>query len=229
MTRHAELAPDQLRLLDAIYSFPGPLDALQIHELVGQTGTLLTRQHIIDLLFDLERDNLVLRHDLATKGICYEISPLGKARVCASDARRAWNGRVPTEPVKEAVHAAATPPRTEAGSILHEQLKGSHAHIDRQAAAPVSVSLCNAQEPRVPDFATVCMNEDELDDWWSSLDVQQKASAFVEFSLETAPARKSAESHTHIHTHIHVAGTVGDLSKELCDKLRDDLSKTARI
>ena len=51
------------------------------------------------------------------------------------------------------------------------------------------VSLCHSQ---TPSTATVCLDEDELDDWWHGLDVECKADAFVGFSLR---AQGQGESH----------------------------------
>jgi len=61
-----------------------------------------------------------------------------------------------------------------------------------------------------PPTAVICIDEDELDRWWASLDVEQKADAFAQFSL----AMYQGISHIYIEPHaehrIPVMGTVGE-------------------
>lgn len=55
--------------------------------------------------------------------------------------------------------------------------------------------------------AVICLDEDELNSWWNSLDVEQKADAFAQFSL----TMYQGVSHIYIETHgaVPVKGTVG--------------------
>lgn len=64
-------------------------------------------------------------------------------------------------------------------------------------------------EERDPEIATVCIDEEELDDWWKTLDCDQKADAFTQFSLRMY----SAASRIYIEpagTSIPVNGTIED-------------------
>jgi hypothetical protein len=57
--------------------------------------------------------------------------------------------------------------------------------------------------------AVICLDEDELNAWWNSLDVEQKADAFAQFSL----TMYQGVSHIYIETRhdvIPVKGVVGD-------------------
>jgi hypothetical protein len=84
---------------------------------------------------------------------------------------------------------------TEAGRIV--------AHMSGEAEAPgeLRASVCAHGEP--PAVATMCLNEDELDEWWEDLDVECKAEAFLGFYL-------GSSSHVSFEreTRIPLAGTV---------------------
>lgn len=56
--------------------------------------------------------------------------------------------------------------------------------------------------------ATICVREGDLDEWWQSLDVEQKADAFTEFSL-TMRIRDVLPVHVRRFESIPVIGTIG--------------------
>lgn len=69
------------------------------------------------------------------------------------------------------------------------------------------VTICEAKEP--PSHATVCVDEDELDEWWDQLGVDLKAEAFVRFSLYGV-------SHGDFSDHearVPIEGAVGEEAK----------------
>lgn len=81
------------------------------------------------------------------------------------------------------------------------------------ATEPLQVSVCNHTEP--PDLdepaqALLCVDEDELNDWWNALDVEAKADAFVQWSL----GNDGRNSHIYIERNetvsVPVTGKVGD-------------------
>jgi hypothetical protein len=64
---------------------------------------------------------------------------------------------------------------------------------------PIEVRSCHHRDPEPPAVATVCLAEDELDDWWTLLDVDRKASLFVGHAL----------LHAIEDRRIPVVGTIG--------------------
>jgi hypothetical protein len=85
------------------------------------------------------------------------------------------------------------------------------------ALSPKSVALLKgddalaaaAEEDDVA-IATVCLDEEDLDAWWLSLDVEQKADAFAEFSL----TMYQGQSRLYIEPRIPVEGVIGEPIKE---------------
>jgi hypothetical protein len=55
-----------------------------------------------------------------------------------------------------------------------------------------------------PSTALLCVDEDELNDWWDALEVEAKADAFVQWSL----GNDGRNSHVYIEPSIPVAGTL---------------------
>jgi hypothetical protein len=75
-------------------------------------------------------------------------------------------------------------------------------------------TCCRHREPKEPSTALLCLDEDELDDWWESLDVELKADAFTNFALRM---HTGEDSHVYIepeHPSIPVLGTVGETAEE---------------
>lgn len=101
--------------------------------------------------------------------------------------------------------------------------RGSAKLIAREAAGvfkkspadePIQVTVCNAQEPqpeqaRPMSSALICLDEDELDEWWQGLDVECKADAFAGFALRV----HTGDSYVAIDRpadRVPVLGTVGE-------------------
>lgn len=86
---------------------------------------------------------------------------------------------------------------------------------------PLQVAICNRHEPEVPDAdqALLCVDEDELDDWWDALDVEAKADAFAQYSL----SNDGRNSHIHIEPshRIPVAGTISQDKDRLQQRLNE--------
>lgn len=83
--------------------------------------------------------------------------------------------------------------------IAAEAKRDSAEKTPTAPAAPVN-------EETDPPTALLCVDEDELDAWWQSLDVEQKADAFVRFTL----TMYQDDSHIYIDDAVPVLGTVGD-------------------
>jgi|GEM_PF-6111214 len=71
-----------------------------------------------------------------------------------------------------------------------------------ETAAPVSATICNAQETPAPATAILHVGEDELDGWWGTLDVDDKAEAFA---YATFGARGDLS--------VPIAGTLGEVKQ----------------
>ena len=88
---------------------------------------------------------------------------------------------------------------------------------------PIRATCCNPPEPEPPMTALICLSEDELDDWWESLEVEQKADAFANFALHA----HSGESYVAVEPSpsIPATGTVGEHDDKLFRK--DHAAQTA--
>jgi hypothetical protein len=68
------------------------------------------------------------------------------------------------------------------------------------------VSPDSAEEPRFPATALLCVNDEDLDAWWDSLDVEGKAEAFAAYALDVA----ITGGRVHVDDlRIPVVGTIG--------------------
>ncbi len=103
--------------------------------------------------------------------------------------------------------------------IMEQDEAEAAAALDAEAKAePMSVTVCNSVEPddREPAHALLCVDEDELYDWWDALDVEAKAEAFVQWSL----GNDGCNSHINIEPRtvsVPIVGTAnctGEASKE---------------
>lgn len=85
--------------------------------------------------------------------------------------------------------------------------------------APVEAAVCNRKDP--PPTAVICLDEDELDDWWANLDVENKADAFARYALhqETSYVAVDAQVST-----IPVMGTIGGDNAKLQERIRQAVS-----
>jgi hypothetical protein len=81
---------------------------------------------------------------------------------------------------------------------------------------PAQVSVCDLREPEVPDpaIATICIDEDELNNWWDGLGVEAKADAFTRYALDT----EGRDSHVYIEptstVSVPIIGTAGESAEE---------------
>jgi hypothetical protein len=79
----------------------------------------------------------------------------------------------------------------------------------------VEIRRCRHREPQLPAAATVCLTEDELDDWWQEQDVEMKAHAFLVVSLG---GQNAGDSHVDLSDlRIPVVGTIGDENKAVSE------------
>jgi hypothetical protein len=73
--------------------------------------------------------------------------------------------------------------------------------IDWVPKPETSLPITYAEEPST---ALLCVDEDELNDWWDALDVEAKADAFMQWSL----GNDGHNSHVYIKSSIPVVGTL---------------------
>jgi hypothetical protein len=114
------------------------------------------------------------------------ISPCGIKKLAEIDAANGAPGRMRS--VSDSVQRVAESHRAATGND------------------PLHVTVCNSREPELPMRALLCIDEDELDDWWEALDVEQKADAFARFALHMY----DDDCHVYVEPTIPVAGTIGD-------------------
>jgi DNA-binding MarR family transcriptional regulator len=95
-------------------------------------------------------------------------------------------------------------------------MKGRNYLSAAERLDPIGVTVCNRREPEVPDaaIATICIDEDELNNWWDGLEVEAKADAFTRYALDT----EGRDSRVYIEpcaaVSVPVVGTVGDTAAE---------------
>jgi hypothetical protein len=153
--------------------------------------------------------------------LAWAITDKGRAHLIASETRGVIDDVASHTPIRTA--KVSEKPRIEEvpEMDLNARLRASHAKLDREGVAQVSV--CNAKVPKLPPVATVCVTGEELDDWWSSLDVSSKGIAFTEYSLINAAPLTAGESFR-----IPLVGTAGDLSPETLDAIGQVAQAAAR-
>ncbi len=127
------------------------------------------------------------------------------------------------------VHAAFNSANT--GTLFSINVKG-HAHLVAEEAKcalrvqgeaakpeePVRVTCCKHGEPAESPMALICLSEDDLDEWWQSLDVEMKAAAFSGFALRM---HTGFDSHIHVEpgvVRVPVLGTCAEHDAELFGK-----------
>ncbi|MDR3723295.1 MAG: hypothetical protein P4K83_02245 [Terracidiphilus sp.] len=92
----------------------------------------------------------------------------------------------------------------------HQYLDEVDGHL---VARPILATICNGiqLENDDPSTALLCIDEDEVNAWWNSLDVEQKIDAFAQFSLSMY---QNGSSHIYvgmIHSNptVPVEGSIG--------------------
>jgi Fe2+ or Zn2+ uptake regulation protein len=85
---------------------------------------------------------------------------------------------------------------------------------ERIPTEPIVAPCCRHHEPEEPATTVICLDEDELDEWWESLDVDMKGDCFAGFALKMY---RGENNHTYIepeHQSIPVRGTAGETAEE---------------
>jgi hypothetical protein len=188
-----------LILLDALSHCENPASVEALIEIADPRGAAkLVRSEVIRELSSMVGDGYV--GYFKGEGLPKEwiITPKGRAHLVACEAQEIFDECARHTPIR---------------ATLDDQLRGSHAKLDREGVPPARVSCCHPQEPKPAAVATVCLNEDELDDWWSCLDVEAKAAAFCEYSLAEITRSYKKEG-------IPLAGVVGDLHPQTVEALK---------
>jgi hypothetical protein len=118
---------------------------------------------------------------------------------------------------------------TQAGQVRLTAAEASPSHESfhkEHREEPLQVSMCDHSEPEVPDAAQalICIDEDELNDWWDALDVEAKADAFAQYSL----ANDGRNSHVYIEPTVAVPlkSPLGETSDDEAAALLRKHSKT---
>jgi hypothetical protein len=93
--------------------------------------------------------------------------------------------------------------------------------LGKDMPRPMSATICHVEEPTIASVAYICLDEDELDNWWDGLDVEAKSDAFIGYSLR---AQGQDDSHVYcpgldLDDSIPVRGTIGrDASQKSADQ-----------
>lgn len=205
-------------LLDALAACTGPANTEMVTEFADPRGERhLKPEQVGYSLAEMVADGYVYRIGNDDGSGAWAITQKGRAHLVAIEAKQIFADCERHTPVRRPRIEEAPESYSPGPESLNERLRACHEELDRQGVPRVSV--CNAKEPKLPAFARVAINEDELDDWWSSLDVTAKGVAFTEYSLQNAGPTIAADP-----ARIPVTGTVGDLSPEMiasfCTQLR---------
>ena len=189
-----------LILLDALSHCENPVYIEALIEIADPRGAAkLTKIEVIRELSFMFGDGYVERRgSYEGFNFAWSITPKGRAHLVACEAQEIFDECARHTPIR---------------ATLDEQLRESHAKLDQEGVAPARVSFCRQAEPKPAAVATVCLNEDELDDWWSCLDVEAKAAAFCEYSLGEITRSYNKEG-------VPLAGVVGDLHPQTVDALK---------
>jgi hypothetical protein len=188
MTDYQKKIRPDMAILDALTHCTLPVNITVLHELVCPREQWVSLEALGFLLLSLEAEGLLTRMIDANDPPVYHDTCKGRAHLCAFDAQAVFGERVDNK------HAAAAAPRPE----------------------PIQVSVCNAEERKLPSTALICLDEDELDDWWASLDVECKADAFAQFALHM---HEGHDSHVYVepsHLSVPVTRTLGALPTTCC-------------
>ena len=190
MTDYQKNFRPDLAILDALTHCALSTNITVLHELVCPREQWVNLEALGNWLLGLENVGYVGRDPGADSAMpLYHITCKGRAWLCASDARAIFGERVDNKHA-----AAAAAPRPE----------------------PIQVSACDAEERKLPSTALICLDEDELNDWWTSLDVECKADAFAQFALHM---HEGHDSHVYVepsHLSVPVTGTIGALPITCC-------------
>lgn len=84
---------------------------------------------------------------------------------------------------------------------------------DVRSHVPIRAAICNRREPEPVATALISIAEDELDDWWETLDAEMKADVFADFCLGqyVKPSRIRDE----VAHGVPLAGTLGERDAQL--------------
>lgn len=235
-TNHAgqRMIRADLILLEGLSHCENPVTTEAILEIADpRNQARLDEKYSIGLLVEMMAEGYVERLDAGAwpgERLRWKITEKGRAHLIATEAQQIFEDlarcthiRADRRPKVDPLTITEAP---EPGNVqdmdLNARLRASHAKLDKDgipAAAPAStlgeprmqVTICDTQEPKLPAVATVCIGEDELDAWWDSLDVDQKADAFAGFALRMyqGESRIAVEPAS-----IPILGTVGETAEE---------------
>lgn len=167
-------------------------------------------------------ENVVLAVLSALQGeILHKLSTNGGPMLASQIARSRFD-KAP-QPNEQQVHVALKDLEKcgfafsdNAGQWVETRAGGQHAAIHQH----LYVQDLADREPRdAPATALVCVDEDELDEWWDDQDVEIKAEVFMRWALG------DRESYVHIPETVRVPirGTVGETPErwaEICERHR---------
>lgn len=188
MTDYQKANRPDLAILDALWICKNSISLTHIYRWVCPRDSWISLEALGDQVKRLVHDGLAIVGSSPAGGSVpvYTITPKGHARLIAGQTEIL--GREP---------------------VMRERPQP-------ETADPVVVTLCNAGEPgdKDPAIATLCVDENELDQWWSFLDVEAKADAFVQWSL----SNDGSNSHIYIEpaaaVRVPIVGTAGETAEE---------------
>jgi hypothetical protein len=168
-----------------------------------------TEQAIYQLTM-LVAEGYVSRLDSKTfkGGLQWQITEKGRAHLIATETRSVIAEVTRHTPIRT-TNVPDKPQIEEVAEMdLPARLRASHAKLNRDGVPPAGEKL--------PSVVTVPLDEDELDDWWSSLAIADKAAAFIEYSLmESGPRIITSEPK------IPILGTIGAGAQIVSTEVRD--------
>jgi hypothetical protein len=183
MSDYQKAGRSDLAILDALSKCADAVDFTLLRELVCPREQWISNTALsfhLSSLIDIYRVVSIPGADSDVPK--YRITEKGRAFLCAADAKNIFGERIENHPLKP---------------------KGAQ-------PAAAQVTICEHHEPEAPATALLCVDEEELDNWWANLDVEAKADAWSQWSL----GNDGRNSHIHIESGVPVLGTVGETAEE---------------
>lgn len=216
MTNYQITGRPDLAILDALWRCKNPITLAALNKHVCPQEQWVSVEAQTAQIRTLEDAGYVHRSSDPTGGPVYSITQRGRAHLIAADSALLMRPFVETtgDTLRDVMQPYATMADKAQPSATSESAE----------EYPRVVSVCAGQdEDTDPPVALLCVDEDELDNWWAALDVEAKADAFAQYSL----SNDGSDSHVYIEPHpepahsIHIEGSIGnDSHAQLADEIK---------
>lgn len=206
-----------LILLEGLSHCENPVTTEAILEIADpRNQARLDEKNSIAIMVGMMADGYVERSESsaypASERLRWQITQKGRAHLIAigaeqifEDLARCTHIRPDRRPrVDPLTISEAAEPAGVKEMDLNARLRASHARLDSDGVAPA-----NSLEPKLPAVATICLDEEELDEWWAAMDISAKGIAFAEYSLRNAGRLVGGEE-----MRIPIVGTAGETAEE---------------